>query len=325
MGWIVAGRLIQGFGGGLEVAVAYVVVRGTFPEAVWSRTIALMSGSWSMSVLIGPLVGGMFARFGNWRGAFDATAITAGVLAVTAFSACRRWRSSPHAGAARARRTCRADLRRDCRNVFGVDRRAALLQGRPDRRGDRRADAMLRLDRAAAAPLLPSDAFSLRHADRYRAVAGAAALRHLQPAADLRADLPAASARPRSAGGRLRGCQRFPGVDDRFAPHSWRIEIVADRQLSAGPAIMGASLMAIALLLPSSISTLALVPAIVLLGVGIGQCWPFVAQRVMGGAKPATRRSRPHRFLLSSRWVSRWSGARGAGCKCQRLVGWNRG
>ena len=43
MGWVVAGRLIQGFGGGLEVAVAYVVVRGTFPEAVWSRTIALMA------------------------------------------------------------------------------------------------------------------------------------------------------------------------------------------------------------------------------------------------------------------------------------------
>ena len=32
MGWIVVGRLIQGFGGGLEAAVAYVLVRGTFPE-----------------------------------------------------------------------------------------------------------------------------------------------------------------------------------------------------------------------------------------------------------------------------------------------------
>jgi predicted MFS family arabinose efflux permease len=48
---------------------------------------------------------------------------------------------------------------------------------------------------------------------------------------------------------------------------------------------MGASLTAIALLLPSSISTLALVPAIVTLGMGIGQCWPFVAHRIMSGAK----------------------------------------
>ena len=56
MGWIVAGRLIQGFDGGLEVASAYVVVRRTFPEPVWSRTIALMTTVWSMSVLIEPHV-----------------------------------------------------------------------------------------------------------------------------------------------------------------------------------------------------------------------------------------------------------------------------
>jgi MFS family permease len=84
MGWIVVGRLIQGFGGGLEWAAAYVAVRATFPEAVWSRTIALMSTSWSMSVLLGPLVGGTFARYGNWRGAFVATAAVAGILAVSA-------------------------------------------------------------------------------------------------------------------------------------------------------------------------------------------------------------------------------------------------
>src|SRR6202790_792441 len=71
--------------GGLEAAAAYVAVRATFPEQVWSRTIALMSTSWSMSVLVGPLVGGMFARFGSWRSAFVATAVTAGVLAVGAF------------------------------------------------------------------------------------------------------------------------------------------------------------------------------------------------------------------------------------------------
>ena len=84
MGWVVAGRFVQGFGGGLEAAIAYVMVRRTFPEAMWSRTIALMSGSWSMSVLLGPLVGGMFARFGSWRSAFVATTILAGILAVSA-------------------------------------------------------------------------------------------------------------------------------------------------------------------------------------------------------------------------------------------------
>jgi MFS family permease len=84
MGWVVLGRVIQGFGGGLESAAAYVAVRAIFPEAVWSRAIALMSTSWSMSVLSGPLVGGVFARYGHWRGAFVATAAVAGILALSA-------------------------------------------------------------------------------------------------------------------------------------------------------------------------------------------------------------------------------------------------
>jgi hypothetical protein len=55
--------------------------------------------------------------------------------------------------------------------------------------------------------------------------------------------------------------------------------------MSAGPAIMGIGLMAVALLFGSSVTTLALVPAIVALGMGIGQCWPFVAHRIMSGAR----------------------------------------
>src|SRR5258708_28252028 len=55
--------------------------------------------------------------------------------------------------------------------------------------------------------------------------------------------------------------------------------------MSAGAAIMGIGLMAIALLFGSSVTTLALVPAIVALGMGIGLCWPFVAHRIMSGAK----------------------------------------
>ena len=47
---------------------------------------------------------------------------------------------------------------------------------------------------------------------------------------------------------------------------------------------MGVSLTMIALLVPHA-ATLFLIPAIALLGVGIGQCWPFVAPRIMDGAK----------------------------------------
>jgi hypothetical protein len=50
-----------------------------------------------------------------------------------------------------------------------------------------------------------------------------------------------------------------------------------------GPVTMGVSLGAIAYLAPRS-TVILLVPAIGLLGAGIGQCWPFVAHRIMDSA-----------------------------------------
>src|SRR6476659_8104816 len=70
MEWVVAGRFVQGFGGGLIAGVAYVLVRTTFPEAAWARVISLLSGMWSVAILVGPLAGGAFARAGQWRGSF---------------------------------------------------------------------------------------------------------------------------------------------------------------------------------------------------------------------------------------------------------------
>ncbi len=69
MAHVIIGRFVQGFGGGLLAAMAYVLVRSTFPEMIWTRAITLLSGAWSMSILFGPLLGGAFATYGNWRGA----------------------------------------------------------------------------------------------------------------------------------------------------------------------------------------------------------------------------------------------------------------
>ena len=229
MGWIVAGRLIQGFGGGLEAAAAYVAVRATFPEAVWSRTIALMSTSWSVSVLIGPLVGGMFASFGNWRGAFVATAVTAGVLAVAAFFT-------------------------------------------------------LRFDRVASNPLLPRDAFSLRTPT---GVGLWVALLLCITYSPLQIYVPIFLQRlhgldPLAAGFTVASASlgwTAASLSTAGASERWR-----DRLIPAGPAVMAISLMGIAWLTPRP-QTLLLIPAIVMLGMGIGQCWPLVAQRIMGGAR----------------------------------------
>jgi MFS family permease len=286
MGWIVGGRLVQGFGGGLEAAAAYVAVRATFPEALWPRTIALMSTSWSMSVLLGPLVGGMFARFGSWRGAFVATAIVAGVLAVSAFVILPPRTSgtrSPAAGipAGRVALICVAIAGMSSASIIeAVLAKAGLIVFAIGALA-----AMLRLDRAAAAPLLPSDAFSLRTPTGMGLwlalllcvtfsplqIYVPIFLQHLHGLDPLAAGFMVASG---SLGWTIASLVTAGASGSR-----------PDRLMSTGPTTMGIALMSIALLLPNSAATLALVPAIVGLGMGIGQCWPFVAQRIMSGAK----------------------------------------
>jgi MFS family permease len=286
MVWIVVGRLIQGFGGGLESAAAYVAVRAIFPEAVWGRAIALISTSWTMSVLLGPLVGGMFARYGSWRGAFVATAAVAGILALSArftLTAKPSERLSPKAGVPAGR------VGLICVGIAAIS--LASIVGSPLAQAGLIVFAigalvvMLRLDRLAATRLLPSDAFSLYTLTGMGLwlalllcitfiplqIYVPIFLQHLHGLDPLAAGFMVASG---SLGWTV------ASLLTAGASGPW-----PDRLVSAGPAIMGIGLMAIALLIPSTAPTLAVVPAIVALGVGIGQCWPFVAQQVMSSAQ----------------------------------------
>lgn len=67
---MLAGRLIQGLGGGFLFALSYAMIRLVFNEALWARAMALVSGMWGVATLIGPAVGGVFADLGIWRAAF---------------------------------------------------------------------------------------------------------------------------------------------------------------------------------------------------------------------------------------------------------------
>jgi MFS family permease len=67
---LLAGRFVQGLGGGLLYALAYAVIRLVYPEALWPRAISLISAMWGVSTLIGPAVGGVFAELSIWRAAF---------------------------------------------------------------------------------------------------------------------------------------------------------------------------------------------------------------------------------------------------------------
>jgi MFS family permease len=70
MGFFLAGRLAQGLGGGWVVGLSYVASTSLFPEALWSRVLSGLAGVWGVATLFGPLIGGLFAQAGLWRGAF---------------------------------------------------------------------------------------------------------------------------------------------------------------------------------------------------------------------------------------------------------------
>ena len=70
IGLFLAGRLLQGIGGGWVVGLCYVAVSRLFPQALWSRVLSATAGVWGAATLLSPLVGGLFAQAGFWRGAF---------------------------------------------------------------------------------------------------------------------------------------------------------------------------------------------------------------------------------------------------------------
>lgn len=67
---MLAGRSIQGLGGGTLAALSYALIRIVFEPALWPRAVALVSGMWGVATLCGPAVGGIFAQAGHWRWAF---------------------------------------------------------------------------------------------------------------------------------------------------------------------------------------------------------------------------------------------------------------
>jgi MFS family permease len=70
MPWMLAGRSVQGLGGGMLAALSYALIRIVFAPTLWPRAVALVSGMWGVATLCGPAVGGLFAQAGHWRWAF---------------------------------------------------------------------------------------------------------------------------------------------------------------------------------------------------------------------------------------------------------------
>ena len=273
MGQVIAGRFVQGGGGGLLSAVAYVVVRGTFPDGLWPRVFALLASVWSISVLVGPLVGGAFATYGNWRGAFFAVAALAGLLALVALRAlptdCAAgrgaWRGVPGGRLA----------------LIGVAIAAMSLAGLTSMVAAKAClisaavislVVTLRLDRAATRSVMPGDAFSVHSPT---GVGLWVALLVSMAFVPLQIFVPVFLQRlhgfnPLAAGYTVAG-----------ASMAWTVAAIAvaglstrwpSRMIIAGPVAMGMGLLGVAITMPMG-PVVAIVPMIVLVGAGIGACW----------------------------------------------------
>lgn len=283
MGWIIAGRFVQGLGGGLIAGVAYVLVRSTFPEAAWARAISLLSGMWSVAILVGPLVGGVFARYGHWRGAFVAVAVIAVVLTLGAF----RWLPSTRPVSKTRPRFPGVRLGFICAAIASAS--SAAVTSLPLAKSVLIAlavallAAMLRVDRKAPAPLLPGDAFSLSTptgVGMWLILLTAVAYSPLQIFIPIFLQS-LHGLDPLSAGYGV-ACASLGWTAAALlaagAPDMWRARFIL-----IGPLTMAVSLVASGLFADSAVPLLYL--AIFGIGVGIGVCWAFVAQRIMSGAR----------------------------------------
>ncbi|GGM89402.1 MFS transporter [Dactylosporangium sucinum] len=67
---LVAGRLVQGFGGGLFTVAAYVVVGRAYPNDQHPRIFSAFAAAWVLPAVVGPTVAGVIVEHLGWRWVF---------------------------------------------------------------------------------------------------------------------------------------------------------------------------------------------------------------------------------------------------------------
>jgi predicted MFS family arabinose efflux permease len=233
--------------------------------------------------LVGPLVGGVFARYGHWRGAFVAVSVIAVVLTLGAF----RWLPFTRPVISTKARFPGVRLVFICAAIASTSSAAvtSLLLAKAVLIALAVAllAAMLRLDRKAPAPLLPGDAFSLSTptgVGMWLILLLAVAYSPLQIFIPIFLQS-LHGLDPLSAGYGV-ACASLGWTAAALlaagAPDVWRARFIL-----IGPLTMAVSLVAAGVFAGSGVLFLCL--AIFGIGVGIGICWAFVAQRIMSGAR----------------------------------------
>ncbi|WP_443050502.1 MFS transporter [Streptomyces sp. H27-D2] len=128
----VAGRAVQGLGGGLVIVALYVVVSRAYPERLRPAILAAFAASWVVPSIVGPLAAGTVTEHLGWRWVFLGIPVLVLVPLALALPAIRRTASGAVTGADGEKVAGAADRpavdRRRLRLAFAISLGAGLLQ-----------------------------------------------------------------------------------------------------------------------------------------------------------------------------------------------------
>jgi MFS family permease len=156
---VLLGRLLQGLGEGLVLALSYALIKDLFPERLVPRAFGLLAIVYAVAACIAPVVAGALTEWLSWRAAFLACLLPAGVLAVLVVRVLpRRLPGAPAEPAPLLRLAALAGAI-FCFALTGNVEGAAVAGLALAALG--LLIGALALDRRSSAPLLPRDAFRL--------------------------------------------------------------------------------------------------------------------------------------------------------------------
>lgn len=311
MGAMLVGRLVQGLGGGAMLALSYVGVSLLFPERLWTRVLALVSGVWGVSSLVGPLVGGAFASAGLWRGAFWAFAAQAVLLvALTPLLIDARSTPSAAAGAIPGRQIVALSVGVLAISAAGVQSDLRAMAGLGVL-GLGALALVLRLEQHAHARLLPPTPFgfhvpwgpgyamvlTLATATVSFTVYGPLLMARLFAVGPLVAGLMVAT---ESVAWTLAAL-----AVARATPHH------EPALIRSGAVLVTAGVVALAYAMPDG-PVWALLPGAILQGAGFGLCWAFVLRRIVT-AVPDGERERASAAMPTLQMIGYAVGAAASG------------
>lgn len=157
---LLAGRLLQGIGGGMLPALGYASIRRLLPPELHARAIAVLGSVWGVAALLGPSVGGIFAGWNAWRAAFGIDV----VIGLTFLAVAERVLPAHTAGEPARHRFAGLRLALLVSAAIAVSAGGVFARPVPAAIGIAAAIAlialMLRLDHAAPGRLLPGGAFN---------------------------------------------------------------------------------------------------------------------------------------------------------------------